>query len=346
MLGGFAVWPLPLRRKAPPLEFIEAFVAAARTGSFRAAADKLALSPSAFSRRIRNLEEFLHAPLFDRSQSSARLTPAGQQYLQAIGPAMDALFRATLDFRGEQPAGVLRIRAPHSFAISWLLQRTASFMALNPDIEVEVTIGRGLDELRAGKVDAVIAIGPNEPHGFPQDRLIELEAAVVAAPTLLRGRTPPRHPQELVGHHVLCEEHAPRLWYTWLSAAGLDATGSWSFTCHETLLMMYEAAAAGLGVTLGLPLFMEKYFDDGRLQACFSLKQPIDYWYSMVYASEAISRRSDMRRFSRWLHGEIARSQQHFADAVARAGGLEHASVPSVPLPSTRVAQNPAHRRA
>lgn len=321
-----------MRRKAPPLEFIEAFVAAARTGSFRAAADKLALSPSAFSRRIRNLEEFLRVPLFDRSQSSARLTSAGQQYLQSIEPAMDALFRATLDFRREQPAGVLRIRAPHSFAISWLLQRTAAFMALNPDIEIEVTIGRGLDELRAGKVDAVIAIGPNEPHSFPQDRLIELEAAVVAAPTLLRGRSPPRHPLGLDGHHVLTEDHAPRLWYSWLSAAGLDPKGSWSFTCYETLLMMYEAAATGLGITLGLPLFMEKYFADGRLQPCFALRQPIGYWYSMIYASDAISRRTDMRRFSRWLHGEITRSQQQFAAAV-------DASTPFVP-------QNPAQMRA
>lgn len=328
MLESLALWLRPLRRKAPPLEFIEAFVAAARTGSFRAAADKLALSPSAFSRRIRNLEEFLRVPLFDRSQATARLTSAGQQYLQSIEPAMDALFRATLDFRREQPAGVLRIRAPHSFAISWLLQRTATFMALNPDIEIEVTIGRGLDELRAGKVDAVIAIGPNEPHSFPQDRLIELEATVVAAPTLLRGRAPPRHPRELAGHQVLCEEHAPQIWYTWLSAAGLDASGSYAFTRYETLLMMYEAAAAGLGVTLGLPLFMEKYFDDGRLHACFPLKQPIDYWYSLIYASDAIERRTDMRRFSRWLHAEIARSQQHFDEAVARAD------------------QNPAQKRA
>ena len=315
-----------MRRKAPPLEFIEAFVAAARTGSFRAAADKLALSPSAFSRRIRNLEEFLRVPLFDRSQSSARLTSAGQHYLRTIEPAMDALFRATLDFRGEQPVGVLRIRAPHSFAISWLLQRTTTFMSLNPDIEIEVTIGRGLDELRAGKVDAVIAIGPNQPHSFPQDRLLELEAAVVSAPTLLRGRAPPRHPQELAGHQVLCEEHAPELWLTWLAAAGLDTSGSWSYTRYETLLMMYEAAAAGLGVTLGLPLFMEKYFDDGRLQACFPMKQRIDFWYSLVYASDAISRRPDMRRFSRWLHAEIACSQQRFTDAVAR--------------------QNPAQKRA
>lgn len=305
-----------MRRKAPPLEFIEAFVAAARTGSFRAAADKLALSPSAFSRRIRNLEDFLRVPLFDRSQSSARLTSAGQQYLQSIEPAMDALFRATLDFRREQPAGILRIRAPHSFAISWLLQRTATFMAMNPDIEIEVTIGRGLDELRAGSIDAVIAIGPNEQHSFPQDRLIELEAALVAAPTLLRGRAPPRHPLELDGHHILCEEHAPRLWYSWLQAAGLDVNGSWTFTCYETLLMMYEAAATGLGITLGLPLFMEKYFTEGRLQPCFALRQPIGYWYSMIYASEATSRRTDMRRFSRWLHAEITQSQQHFAAAV------------------------------
>lgn len=341
MRGLDARWPCHvatlLRRKTPPLEFIEAFVAAARIGSFRAAAHKLALSPSAFSRRIRNLEEFLRAPLFDRSQTSVRLTSAGQQYLRAIEPAMDTLFRATLDFRCDQPAGVLRIRAPHSFAISWLLQRTAKFMALNPDIEVEVTIGRGLDELRAGKVDAVIAIGPNEPHSFPQDRLIELEAAVVAAPALLRGRMPPRHPREIAGHHVLCEEHAPRLWHTWLSGAGLDVADSWSFTCYETLLMMYEAASAGLGLTLGMPLFMEKYFDDGRLQACFALKQPIDYWYSLIYASEALSRRSDMRRFAHWLSAEISRSQQHFTEAVGRAGAVEHADVPSLDRSAARV---------
>jgi DNA-binding transcriptional LysR family regulator len=334
--------PVTLRRKAPPLEFIEAFVAAARTGSFRGAADKLALSPSAFSRRIRNLEDFLRVTLFDRSQSCARLTEAGQQYLQTIEPAMDALFRATLDFRREQPAGTLRIRAPHSFAISWLLQRVSAFMAGNPDVEIEVTIGRGLDELRAGKVDAVIAIGPAEAHGFPQDRLLELEAAVVAAPALLRGREPPRHLHDLAGHHVLCAEHAPKLWNTWLSRAGLDEPSSWSFTTHETLLMMYEAAAAGLGLTLGMPLFMERYFAEDRLRPCFNLRQPIDFWYSLVYSSEAVSRRSDMRRFSSWLHDEVAKSQRNFTDAVANAGPAHSSPLP-VGEPRN---QNPAHTRA
>lgn len=331
MLGRRCAWQtFPLRRKAPPLEFIEAFVAAARAGSFRGAADKLALSPSAFSRRIRNLEDFLHVPLFDRSQATARLTSAGQQYLQTIEPAMDALFRATLDFRCEQPQGSLRIRAPHSFAISWLLQRVSGFMAAHPDIEVDVTIGRGLDELRAGKVDAVIAIGPHESHGFPQDRLIELEAAVVAAPTLLRGKLPPSSPHDLAGHHVLCVDQAPGLWQEWLARAGLDKQASPTFTRYETLLMMYEAAAAGLGVTLGMPLFMDKYFEDRRLRPCFALRQPIEFWYSLVYASEAVSRRADMRRFVRWLRNEASNSQRRFVEAVAKA--------PSI--------QNPAHSLA
>jgi LysR family glycine cleavage system transcriptional activator len=213
-------------------------------------------------------------------------------------------------------------------------------MARNPDIEIEVSIGRGLDELRAGKVDAVIAIGPAEAHGFPQDRLIELEAAVVAAPALLRGREPPRHLHDLADHHVLCADHAPGLWNTWLARAGLQESPSRSFTCHETLLMMYEAAAAGLGLTLGMPLFMERYFAEDRLRPCFDLRQPIDYWYSMVYASAAISRRSDMRRFAHWLHEEVAQSQQRFTDAVANAGVARHANVR--PLTS----QNPAHTRA
>jgi LysR family transcriptional regulator, glycine cleavage system transcriptional activator len=206
------------------------------------------------------------------------------------------------------------------------LPRVATFMDRNPDIEIDVSIGRGLDELRAGSVDAVIAIGPSQPHEYPQERLIHLEAAVVAAPELLRGREPPQMLHELAAHRVLCVDQAPDLWTSWLISAGFTEQPQWSCRSYETLITMYEAAAAGLGITLGLPLFTEGYFASGRLRPCFGIRRPIDFWYSLVYASEAVSRRADMRRFARWLSEETALSQQRFAEAIGQVSTAPRAA--------------------
>ena len=65
-------------RKAPPLESIEVFVAAAKAGSFRAVARDLALSPSAVSRRIAGLEAFLGRALYDRTGPMPRLNADGR----------------------------------------------------------------------------------------------------------------------------------------------------------------------------------------------------------------------------------------------------------------------------
>src|SRR3546814_18254953 len=83
-------------RKAPPLEAIEIFVAAAQGDSFRSVARRLALSPSAVSRRIATLEAFLGMPLFERSGQSQRLNAAGQRYLSMVEPAIDAIQRASV----------------------------------------------------------------------------------------------------------------------------------------------------------------------------------------------------------------------------------------------------------
>src|SRR3546814_13861788 len=60
-------------RRLPPLTAIEAFVQVARLGSIKAAAQELALSAPALSRRIQALERFIGRPLFDRRHQSMQL---------------------------------------------------------------------------------------------------------------------------------------------------------------------------------------------------------------------------------------------------------------------------------
>ena len=85
-------------RRLPPLPAIEAFLFAARSSSFRAAAQQLALSPSAFSRRLQTLETFIGVTLFERS-APPTLTAAGRRYYQAVAGRLDEILVATEELR-------------------------------------------------------------------------------------------------------------------------------------------------------------------------------------------------------------------------------------------------------
>jgi LysR family glycine cleavage system transcriptional activator len=88
-------------RRLPPLTAIEAFVQVARLGSVKAAAEALALSSPALSRRIQSLERFLGHPLFERRHQAMHLTPDGERLLAEIGPSLDGLARAMERAAGE-----------------------------------------------------------------------------------------------------------------------------------------------------------------------------------------------------------------------------------------------------
>ena len=78
-------------RRLPPLTAFEAFVQVARLGSVKAAAEELALSSPALSRRIQSLERFVARPLFERRHQSMILNNDGEQLLARVAPALDAL---------------------------------------------------------------------------------------------------------------------------------------------------------------------------------------------------------------------------------------------------------------
>ena len=180
------VAPETLTRKVPPLEAIEAFIAATRADSFRLAAERLALSPSAFSRRIQALENIVDVQLFDRSGAAVRLTRAGERYRREIAAALDAIRRATVDLRAEQLGGDLRVTTPQSFAISWLIPRLSGFEA-SWDGSVALRAGRSLKDLHSGRADLAIVAAPADLGGLESDFLVEVEYAAMAAPRLADG---------------------------------------------------------------------------------------------------------------------------------------------------------------
>ena len=81
-------------RRLPPLTAVEAFVQVARLGSVKAAAEELALSSPALSRRVQALERFVGRSLFERRHQAMILNGDGEILLGRLAPALDALAEA------------------------------------------------------------------------------------------------------------------------------------------------------------------------------------------------------------------------------------------------------------
>src|SRR5258707_2148865 len=90
---------------------LNAFVAVADQRSFRAAASRLGVTPSALSHSMRQLEERLGIRLLHRTTRSVSVTDAGLRLLERLPPAIDPIARALQDLNQERirPVGRLRI---------------------------------------------------------------------------------------------------------------------------------------------------------------------------------------------------------------------------------------------
>jgi LysR family glycine cleavage system transcriptional activator len=308
-------------RPLPPLQSIQAFLVATRASSFRAAADELSLTPSAFSRRIQALERFLGVALYDRSGSTPRLTDVGARYCRELEPAIEAICASTHALRSAPQLGRLRLMCPGSFAIHWLMPRLRDYYEHHGGQEVDLVVTRDLDTLRLGRADVGIASGPRDFEGLHAEPFLSLKGAVVAAPKLAGGRAAPRSADELHTHRLLGlapPADLPRdLWTGWQTTAEYRGPSLPEPIRFDTWSLMYEAAANGMGVTIAVPAVSETYLRDGRLRPCFGGCIDLSVRYELLYVSDAVKRRNDVRRLVAWLRQQMDASVEMYSSLVS-----------------------------
>src|SRR5260370_15226531 len=115
--------PAASRLKPALLLSLQAFDAAVRLNSFKAAAEALHLTPSAVSHRIRNLEKTIGGPLFTRKHRAVHITPAGRALSPATGRAFAGLLRAPEPLARAHATSPLRPSASPPFASAWPVPR-------------------------------------------------------------------------------------------------------------------------------------------------------------------------------------------------------------------------------
>lgn len=148
--------------KLPPLKSLPVFEAVARLNSFSLAADELAVSQSAISHQIKQLETYLGEKLFLRSGRSLTLTDEGKQYLEAVGSALLQIERASEQMLGHEESR-LRLACFSSFAVRWLVPRLPDLQRAQPqlDLALEMTITN--PELSDRVADCFITINTESP---------------------------------------------------------------------------------------------------------------------------------------------------------------------------------------
>ncbi|MGO1118817.1 LysR family transcriptional regulator [Rhodovibrionaceae bacterium A322] len=244
--------PLP-RRLLPSMSALQAFDAAARTGSFSAAARELNLTQGAVSRQIRTLEEQLAVALFTREKQAVTLTQEGRSYARSVNTALQNLRSAALHIMTDPKSGVLNLGILPTFGMRWLVPRIPLFLETHPGITLNfVTHVRPFDFSREN-LDAAIHFGDPDWPDADCVFLMKETALPLCAPSFLADRQI-SSPEDLLNMPLLHIATRPLAWAGWFAAQGLTP-GEDAGMQFEQYTLVSQAAVAGLGVAL-LPEFL------------------------------------------------------------------------------------------
>src|ERR1700761_5247592 len=188
------------------LRDLDAFLAIARTKSFRRAAFHQQVSVSSLSQRLRDMEERLGVRLLNRTTRSVALTEAGELLLARVAPAMSDVTEALNAVRGLRgvASGRLRINAPPPAIDLVLAPMIGPFLAANPRIELEVVAESSFVDI----VDAGFDAGVRYGEHLAQDMIaVSLgppqRYAGVASVDYVAQRGRPGHPKDLLDHDCI-----------------------------------------------------------------------------------------------------------------------------------------------
>lgn len=237
----------------PGLTELEAVLAVARQGSFRAAAASLEMSTSALSQSVASLESRLGTRLFHRTTRSVRLTEAGERFVAEVGPALADIRGAIerISDHGETPTGSLRINTSVGAARRVMGPYLIPYLRRYPKVRLDlVTEDRLIDIVREGfdagfrTMDTVPGDMIAVPLGPP------VRFAVVGSPDYFARHGRPATPADLARHTGIRARMPAGHIYHWEferhgEASTVDVDGT--LTLDEPQLML-DAARAGLGL--------------------------------------------------------------------------------------------------
>lgn len=253
-----------------PLDDIAVFVEVVDQGGFRAAADRLDLSPSAVSKRVSSLEQRLEVQLLHRTTRKLSLTQTGEQLYERVRDIPAAAAEAVESVREAtgRVTGTLRVVMPTYFENDVLYGLVVpAFLKAHPGVSLTLTLATDPLAHLGGEFDLLVA-GRLPHQRFPDSsavgrRLLKLGGALFASPAYLERNGHPRHPSDLADHN--CVGYLNPEWH-FTAPDGVPfvhrAEGNLQTNSNQ---LLRAVTLAGMGITYSFPVFFADDLRAGRV---------------------------------------------------------------------------------
>lgn len=262
------------------LSDLRAFIAVVESGSFVRAAEQLAVSTAAVSRRIATLESALGSQLITRTTRRNDITDAGRAFHADALAVFQLLDEAQERVRQGQDAasGTLRVAAPLSFGIQKVAPVLPPFMQRHPELKVQLLLEDRTTDLHAEAIDVALRIGFLRDSSLVATCIGKVGRVFAAAPAYLRRAGAPTSLAGLRGHSVLNYSllSVREEWGRLIGDPGeqLDLKVPLAANNAEALA---ECAIQGMGIVLLPEFVLAPALADGRLVQLLADASPEPY---------------------------------------------------------------------
>lgn len=231
---------------------LQLVLAIAEEGTVTGAGNRLHLTQSALSHRLKDLEDGLGVPLFLRVRRRMVITPAGESVLASARRVLDELGRVQSLVR--RPAAsdnkLVRVSTACCTCYGWLPNLIATFRSRHPQVEIRLDCdltGQAVEWVASGRSDiGIVYDAPSDPtlHAVP---LFDDDMVVVVSPQHACAGATTIEPRDLADETLLVypPREQSRLVNDVLRPAGVQPSAILEF--HSTGAIL-ELAASGLGV--------------------------------------------------------------------------------------------------
>ncbi|MGN6283684.1 MAG: LysR family transcriptional regulator [Afipia sp.] len=301
-----------MRRKLPSIAALTAFNAAARHLSITRAADELALTESAVSRQISQLEEQLGVRLFHRIKKRITLTRAGAAYRTRVVQMIERIERDTQEVMGYEADGsMLEVASLPTVGAEWLIPRLPDFYSRQAGVTVHVSARNKRFFFSESALDGALYFGQPDWPGARADYLFDEVLFPMGSPALL-GRQARLAPQVIARHRLLHLVTRPEAWRRWFLAAKIDDVNVMRGPRFDIQATLISAACSGLGVAL-LPRFLvANQLRSGQLKVLSNLSMLSEGSYYFAYPEEKTGD-TLLTAFRAWLQIQVDSFRQREA---------------------------------
>jgi len=289
--------------RIPPIQCLLAFEALARLRSVNQVADELAVTPSAVSHRIRQLESQFGLKLFTRDFA---LTPDGTAYLTPVRQGLKALQQVP-GHAATAPGSVrLRLAVTPTFSRQILLPKLALFRHAYPEIDLVMQVSIPMADLKFEDTDLEVRYGQSPYPGLEYRRILSDEVTPVCSPEYLHEFGPFGEFDEAEAIQRARLIRSPLdPWSTWFEAHGLSLPEPREGAQFNDVGLVADAAAAGFGVALMRMRLGTMWLDSGRLLRLSPRTVPSPYHHFLCWKPGAMER-WECAAFIDWLTRVLA----------------------------------------